>query len=95
MNENVHKMKNEKLPSQWPPDFSKKLHEDHILAQKGHRADLFLPFFFLGYLSLREWEEMFQSPLACKQGGYDHLFRCLQIFANDSEGPYEFSWHEM
>ena len=46
MNENVHKMKNEKLPSQWPPDFSKKLHEDHILAQKGHRADLFLPFFF-------------------------------------------------
>ena len=46
MNENVHKMKNEKLPSQWPPDFFKKLHEDHILAQKDHRADLFLPFFF-------------------------------------------------
>ena len=32
-------------------------------------------FFFLGYLSLREWEEMFKSLLACKQGGYDHLFR--------------------
>lgn len=81
MNENAHKMKNEKPPSQWPPDFLKKLHEDHILAQKGHRADLFLLFlffFFLGYLSLREWEEMFKGPLACKQGGYDHLFRMSQ-----------------
>lgn len=46
MNENAHKMKNEKPPSQWPPDFLKKLHEDYILAQKGHRADLFMLFLF-------------------------------------------------
>lgn len=52
MNENAHKMKNEKPPSQWPPDFLKKLHEDHILAQKGHRADLFLLFLFFFFFRL-------------------------------------------
>lgn len=53
MNENVHRMKNEKLPSQWPPDVFKKLHEDHILAQKGHRADLFLIFFLRLFIPQR------------------------------------------
>ena len=63
MNENVHKMKNEKLPSQWPPDFSKKLHEDHILAQKGHRADLFLPFFFFRlFVTQRVGRNVSKSP---------------------------------
>lgn len=94
MIENVHRMKNEKLPSQWPPDFFKKLHEDHILAQKGHRADLFLIFFKVICPS-ESGKKCLKVPWLVSKGVMTTCSECPRIFANDSEGPYDFSWHEL